>query len=140
MVIRLNNKITTIDYREKAPAGSTRNMFLNDKGEFLPEKSQVGHLSAGVPGSVAGMLYALEKYGTMKLDSVLAPAISLAEDGSEMEERLAESLNSNFDLFKQFQSTKKVFTRNGVNFTPDEKFTQKDLATTFKLIAIPYRD
>lgn len=140
MVIRLNNKITTIDYREKAPAGSTRNMFLNDKGEFLPEKSQVGHLSAGVPGSVAGLLYALEKYGTMKLDSVLAPAITLAEDGFEMEGRLAESLNSNFDLFKQFPSSKKVFTKNGVNFTAGEKFTQKDLANTLKLIAIHGRD
>lgn len=140
MVIRLNNKITTIDYREKAPAGSTRNMFLNEKGEFLPEKSQVGHLSAGVPGSVAGLLYALEKYGTMKLDSVLAPAITLAEDGFEMENRLAESLNSNFDLFKQFPSSKKVFTKNGVNFTGGEKFTQKDLANTLKLIAIHGRD
>lgn len=140
MVIRLKDKTTSIDYREKAPAGSTRNMFLNEKGEFLPDKSQVGHLSAGVPGSVAGLLYALEKYGTLTREGVLAPAINLSGDGFEIEERLAESLNSNFDLFKKFSSTKKVFTKGGLNYTTGEKFIQKDLANTLKLISIHGRD
>jgi gamma-glutamyltranspeptidase/glutathione hydrolase len=140
MVIRLKDKITTIDYREKAPAASTKNMFLNDKGDFLPDKSQVGHLSAGVPGSVAGLLYALEKYGTMKRDSILAPAIELAENGFEIEDKLAESLNSNFELFKKFPSSKKIFTKNGINYIPGEKLMQSDLANTLKLIGIFGRD
>lgn len=140
MVIKTKDKITTIDYREKAPAGSTRNMFLDDKGNFLPEKSQVGHLSAGVPGAVAGMLYALEKYGSMKREDVLAPSIMLAEDGFEMEDRLAESLNSNYDLFSKFPSSKKVFTKGGLNFSAGELFKQKDLANTLKLISIHGRD
>ncbi|KXK49703.1 MAG: gamma-glutamyltransferase [Chlorobi bacterium OLB5] len=140
MVIKIKNTVTAIDYREKAPAGSTRNMFLNDKGEFLPDKSQVGHLSAGVPGSVAGMLYALEKYGTKKREEIIAPAIKLAEDGFEMEQELASSLNGEYELFKQFPSTKKVFTKNGLNYTGGELFIQKDLANTLKLISIHGRD
>ncbi len=140
MVIKTKDKITTIDYREKAPAGSTRNMFLNDKGEFLPDKSQVGHLSAGVPGSVAGLLYALEKYGSMSREDVLAPSIKLADYGFEIEDRLAESLNSNFDLFKKFPSSRKVFTKGGLNYSVSEKFIQKDLASTLKLISIHGRD
>ncbi len=136
MVIKFKDKITSIDYREKAPAASTRNMFLNEKGKFIPDKSQVGHLSAGVPGSVAGLLYALEKYGTMTREDVLTPAINLSSDGFEMEERLAESLNSNFNLFKKFPSSKKVFTKGGLNYTTGEKFVQKDLANTLNLISI----
>lgn len=140
MVIKIKDTVTAIDYREKAPAGSTRNMFLNDKGEFLPDKSQVGHLSAGVPGSVAGMLYALEKYGTKKREEIIAPAIKLAEDGFKMEQELASSLNGEYELFKQFSSTKKVFTKNGLNYTGGELFIQKDLANTLKLISIHGRD
>ncbi len=140
MVIKIKDKITAIDYREKAPAGSTRNMFLNEKGDFLTEKSQVGHLSAGVPGSVAGMLYALEKYGSMTREDVLAQSIKLAEDGFEMEEKLAESLNSNYDLFSKFPSSRKVFTKAGSKYSAGEKFIQKDLANTLKLISIHGRD
>lgn len=140
MVIKTKDKITTIDYREKAPAGSTRDMFLDDKGNFLPEKSQVGHLSAGVPGSVAGLLYALQKYGSMTREDVLAQSIKLAEDGFVMEDRLAESLNSNYDLFSKFPSSKKVFTKGGLKYTAGEKFVQKDLANTLKLISIHGRD
>lgn len=140
MVIRTKDKITTIDYREKAPAVSTRNMYLNDKGEFLPDKSQVGHLSAGVPGSVAGLLYALEKYGSMKREEVLAPSIKLADDGFEIESKLAESLNSNYELFSKFSSSKKVFTKGGLNYSAGELLRQKDLANTLKLISIHGRD
>lgn len=137
MVIRTkDNHITSIDYREKAPASSTRNMFLDAQGNFLPDKSQVGHLSAGVPGSVAGMLFALEKYGTMKREDILIPAIKLAEDGFEIEDRFAESLNSNYDKFSRFPSTKKVFTKGGLKFSAGELFIQKDLANTLKLISI----
>jgi gamma-glutamyltranspeptidase / glutathione hydrolase len=141
MVIRTkDNLITSIDYREKAPIASTRDMFLDAGGNFLPEKSQVGHLSAGVPGSVAGMLFALEKYGTMKREDVLTPAVKLAEDGFEIEDRFAESLNSNFNNFSRFPSTKKVFTKSGLNYNAGELFIQKDLANTLKLISIHGRD
>lgn len=140
MIIRTKDTITSIDYREKAPASSTRDMFLDPKGNFLPDKSQVGHLSAGVPGSVSGMLYALEKYGTMQRSIVLAPAIKLARDGFEIEDRFAESLNSNYDGFKRFPSTKKVFTKNGLRYSAGELFVQDDLANTLTLIDVHGRD
>lgn len=140
MVIKFKDVITTIDYREKAPIGSSRNMFLDEKGNFLPDKSQVGHLSAGVPGAVAGLLFALEKFGSMKRDEVLEAAIKLAEDGFEMEDRLAESLNSNYELFNKFPSSRKVFTKNGLKYSSGELFVQKDLANTLKLISIHGND
>jgi gamma-glutamyltranspeptidase/glutathione hydrolase len=141
MVLRINDSvITSIDFREKAPSGSSRNMFLDSEGNFVPDKSQVGHLSSGVPGSVAGLLFALEKYGTMSREDVMKPAIDLAENGFEIEPKFAESLNSNYESFIQFPSTKKIFTKRGINFYEGEKFVQKDLANTLKLIMIHGRD
>lgn len=140
MVIRTKDTITSIDYREKAPLASGRDMYLDENGNVLPDKSQEGHLSAGVPGSVAGLLYALEKYGTLSRDDVLDPAINLAENGFEIEDRFAESLNSNYSLFRKYPSTKKVFTKNGLNYNKGELFVQKDLANTLKLIKIHGKD
>jgi len=141
MVIRTKDgKVTTIDYREKAPSASTRDMFLDDKGSFIPEKSQEGYLSCGVPGSVAGLLYALEKYGTLPRDSVLDPAINLADYGFEIEPKLAESLNSNYETFRKYNSTSKIFTKNGLKFSDGEVFYQNDLANTLKLIKIHGRE
>lgn len=138
MVIRTNDTVTTIDYREKAPSGSTRNMFLDASGKFIPEKSQEGHLSAGVPGSVAGLLYALEKYGSakMKREDVIQPAIYLAENGFSIEQKFAESLNSNYDYFRKYPSTNRTFTKSGSKYTAGELFVQKELANTLKLISI----
>lgn len=141
MVIRTKDgKVTTIDYREKAPSASSRDMFLDDKGNFIPEKSQEGYLSCGVPGSVAGLLYALEKYGTLPRDSVLDPAINLADYGFEIEPKLAESLNSNYETFRKYNSTSKIFTKNGLKFSDGEVFYQNDLANTLKLIKIHGRE
>ncbi|MCI0450010.1 MAG: gamma-glutamyltransferase [Chlorobi bacterium] len=140
MVIKTKDTITSIDYREKAPLASVRNMYLDSLGNFLPEKSQIGHLSAGVPGSVAGLLYALEKYGTMSQDEILDPAIKLAEGGFEIQERFAESLNDNYETFNEYPSTRKIFTKGGLKFNQGELFIQKDLANTLKLIKIHGRD
>src|SRR4030095_6031127 len=140
MVIRTKDTITSIDYREKAPLASIRNMYLDSKGNFLADKSQEGHLSTGVPGSVAGLLYALEKYGSLTRDDVLDPAIDLAENGFEIESRFAESLNSSYNTFRKYPSTKKVFTKGGLNYSTGEKFVQKDLANTLKLIKIHGRE
>jgi len=140
MLVRTKDTVISIDFREKAPAASTRNMFLDPSGKFVPDKSQLGHLSCGVPGSVAGLLYALDKYGTMSRDAVMDPAISLAENGFEIEPRFAESLNSNYDTFKKFVSTKKAFTKSGVNYYEGELFRQPDLANTLKLIKISGRN
>jgi gamma-glutamyltranspeptidase/glutathione hydrolase len=141
MVIRTKDSvITSIDFREKAPSAASRNMFLDEKGDFVPEKSQVGYLSCGVPGSIAGLLYALDKYGTMTRKEVINPAINLAENGFKIEKEFAESLNYHYDEFSKFPETKRIFTKNGLNYFEGEYFYQKDLAKTLTLIMNEGRD
>ena len=70
-----------IDYREKAPAAATANMYLDAQGNVIEDASIIGYKAIGVPGSVAGMVYAEKKYGKLSLARVMAPAIKLAEEG-----------------------------------------------------------
>ena len=135
MVIHLNDGTnTTIDYREKAPASANEFIFQDSLGNFLPDKSQSGVTSSGVPGSVAGLIYALEKYGSLSLAEVLQPAIDLASNGFELQYRLAKSLEYELEYFNQYESTKKVFTKDGIPFSEGELLIQKDLANTLEFI------
>ncbi|MEJ5263275.1 MAG: gamma-glutamyltransferase [Ignavibacterium sp.] len=141
MVIRLNDGFTTtIDYREKAPFKAYETMYQDSAGNFLPHLSQEGTTSAGVPGSVAGLLYALENYGTMKLKDVIEPAIKLAEEGFILDYRLAESINYNYQEFLKYPSSKKIFTKDGQPFAEGDLFIQKDLAKTLRMISEKGRD
>ena len=74
-------KTVAIDYREMAPFAATRDMFLDKSGNYDRKKAQFSLLSAGVPGTVAGLSYALEKYGTLSWKEVIEPALELAENG-----------------------------------------------------------
>ncbi len=135
MTIHLQNGIsTTIDYRENAPSSVNEFIYQDSIGNVLTEKSQFGVTSTAVPGSVAGLIYALEKYGSLSLEEVIQPAIDLAKDGFLLEYRLAQSINYEIDLFNQYESTKKIFTKNGIPFEEGELFIQKDLAKTLELI------
>ena len=135
MVIHLaDGKNTTIDFREKAPLSAYKDMYLNEVGEFLPELSQTGTTSVGVPGSVAGFIYALEKYGTLPLAEVIQPAIDLAKNGWKLEERDARLFNNNLPLFEKYPSTKKIFMRDSITYKEGELFVQKDLAQTLEQI------
>ncbi len=141
MVIHLKDgRNLTIDYREKAPINSSSTLYLDQKGDVISEKIQEGVLSAGVPGSVAGLIYALEKYGMMKLADVIQPAINLAENGFPLEYRLAESMQSYFDFFRKYESSLKVFSKNGLPYHEGEIFKQPDLAFTLKQIRENGRD
>ncbi len=141
MVIRMaNGETVTIDYREKAPLKAHRDMFLDENGNFVPEKSQIGYLSVGVPGSVAGLLLALEKYGTMSRKEVLKPAIKLAEKGFIVNEGLANAFKNAFEHFKKFPSTMKYFSKNGEPYKAGDRLVQKDLAKVLKLIRDKGRD
>jgi len=95
-------QIIAIDYRETAPALAHRDMFLNKDGKVDTNLSLFSHLSAGVPGTVAGLALALEKYGTLSLAQALAPAIKLAEKGFLVTPRLSQS-------FKKSPSTHRFF-------------------------------
>ena len=135
MVIHLNDGTnTTIDYREKAPLSATEFLYQDSLGNFLPEKSQEGVISSGVPGSVAGLIYALDKYGTLSLAEVIHPAIDLARHGFVLEYRLAKSFESELESFKKYESSQKIFTKNGSAFIEGDIFIQNDLANTLELI------
>ena len=141
MVIHFpDGRNTAIDYRETAAKLAHRDMYLDKNGTFLPELSQVGILSAGIPGSVAGLLYALEKYGTMKIADVIQPAINLAEDGFPLSASNAASLASTLKEFEKFPSSIKVFSKNGTAYKEGDIFKQPDLAKTLNEIKIYGKD
>ncbi|RPI65640.1 MAG: gamma-glutamyltransferase, partial [Ignavibacteriales bacterium] len=100
MVIHTKDgKDITIDYREKAPLKAHRDMYLDSAGNYIESSSTEGILSSGVPGSVAGLIYALEKYGTMNLSDVIQPAINLAEDGFPLEYNTSRSFSAYLNTF-----------------------------------------
>jgi len=132
MVIhKADGKNTSIDYREKAPLSAKEDMYLDKNGKFIPLLSQEGVTSAGVPGSVAGLNYALEKYGSMKLKDILQPSIELAINGFPISHSKVASIKENLgDCYNKYPSTKKVFTKDGIAYLPGEIFKQPDLAKT----------
>ncbi len=141
MVIHLNNgKNITFDYREKAPLTAFKDMFIDKNGDFDISLSSEGITSAGVPGSVAGLLAALKKYGTMTLAEVIQPAINLAEDGFPLDYSLAGSFKGAMDVFKKYKSSYKKFSKNGEFYEEGDIWKQPDLAKTLKLIKENGRD
>ncbi|GJQ64118.1 MAG: gamma-glutamyltransferase [Melioribacteraceae bacterium] len=141
MVIHLADSLnTTIDFREKAPKNAFRDMYLDSNGVYLPELGREGFTSSGVPGSVEGLLYALNHYGTMKIHEVIEPAIKLAEEGIVLEYRLAESISSNTNRFLEYPSSAKIFTKNGNPYEENDTLIQKDLARALQLISENGRD
>lgn len=135
MVIHLaDGRDICLDFREKAPFAAHRNMYLDQNGKVDSLKSQLGWSSAGVPGTVAGLIYALEKWGTMSLKEVIQPAIDLAEKGFPITYKMAESVNRYNKEFNLFESSRKIFTKEGNPIEEDDMFVQPDLAKTLKLI------
>jgi gamma-glutamyltranspeptidase / glutathione hydrolase len=135
MVIRLaNGESLTIDFREKAPAKAFRDMFLDKNGNYDPDKARIGYLASGVPGTVAGLIMAHKKYGKLKFEEVITPAINLAEKGFPLNYRLANYIEHTIAEFTNFPSSMKIFTNNGVPYKEGDNFIQKDLANTLKRI------
>jgi gamma-glutamyltranspeptidase/glutathione hydrolase len=131
---------TTIDFREKAPLKAFAEMFLDDSLNFDINLSTRGWTASGVPGSVAGLLYALEKYGTMSLADVIQPAIQFAKNGFNIPFGMARLLNSYCDSFKEYSSTSKIFIRDAGDFQEGDIIKQLDLAKTLELIRDNGRD
>lgn len=133
MLIHLaeENRQTLIDYRESAPAAATRDMFLNDAGELDHQKEYFSLASAGVPGTVAGMLYALEKYGTLSRKQVLAPAIALAREGIPVSFALYYELNASAERLRKNPEAERLFFKaNGSPYAMGDTWRQPDLAWT----------
>ncbi|MGO9087421.1 MAG: gamma-glutamyltransferase [Terriglobales bacterium] len=134
MLVRMaDGKTHFLDYREKAPAAATRDMYLDAQGNVIEVASKIGYKAMGVPGSVAGMVYAEQKWGKLTLKQVMAPAIKLAREGYALSWDAADDLHDRF--LAQFPESRRVFQRNGDYYKPGEIFRQPDLARTLERIA-----
>src|ERR1700685_739995 len=135
MLIRMaDGKTHFLDYREKAPAAATRSMYLDAPGNVIPGASEYGYKAIAVPGSVAGMVYAEQKYGKLTLQQVMAPAIKLARDGYALTWEEARDMQHDAHL-GDFPESKRIFQRDGEFYKPGEIFRQPDLARTLERIA-----
>ena len=134
MLIRLEDgRSFALDYREVAPLGATRDMFVDASGH-VTRKSEVGHLASGVPGSVAGLTTALARYGSMPLEKVMAPAIRLADSGFTVDSSLEESIRGNAERIAPFAGAA-VFMPHGKALAAGTLFRQPALANTLRAIA-----
>jgi gamma-glutamyltranspeptidase/glutathione hydrolase len=134
MLIRMaDGKTHFLDYREKAPAAATRDMYLDANGNVIEGASEIGYKSIGVPGSVAGMVYAEQKYGKLTLKQVMAPAIKLARDGYPLTWEEAQDFHDAY--LAKFPESHRVFQRSGDYYKAGEIFQQPDLARTLERIA-----
>jgi gamma-glutamyltranspeptidase / glutathione hydrolase len=135
MLIRMaDGKAHFLDYREKAPAAAKRDMYLDAQGNVIEGASQIGYKSIGVPGSVAGMVYAEQKYGKLPLQQVMAPAIRLAREGYALSWGEARDFQRDKYL-GGFPESRRIFQRDGNYYQPGEVFRQPDLARTLERIA-----
>jgi gamma-glutamyltranspeptidase/glutathione hydrolase len=136
MMIRLRDgRTTAIDYREMAPGAAHRDVYLDERGELKKGEggSLVGYRASGVPGTVAGMELALEKYGSGRLTwaQLVEPARRLAAEGFALPHSLARSLRNNERDLSLYPETKKVYLNNGRFFNEGEVWRQPELAATF---------
>ena len=136
MLIRLaDGRSVALDYRESAPAASTRDMYVGPDGNVLsgPTSSTVGWRASGVPGSVAGFALALQKYGSGKLSwaDVCEPARRLAADGHRVTPIAAALHRTHAKLLTPFDESKKIFLNGGAFWKPGDLWIQPDLAATF---------
>ncbi len=124
-----------IDYREMAPGSARESMYQDAAGNVIDDASTVGYRASGVPGTVAGLALALEKYGTLPLSRVMAPAIRLARDGVELSYFESESLKAGGRLLERFPESRRIYLRDGNPYQAGEKFVQPELARSLELIA-----
>ena len=130
-----SNEQVFIDYREMAPAAASRDMFLNEDGTVNKRKAYNSVSAAGIPGTVAGFIHALEKYGTLDLKTVMQPAIDLAEKGFAVPAALHLNLRSAAKRLSRNEEANRVYL-GGVGTAPamGALFMQPDLAATLKRV------
>ncbi len=128
----------TIDHREKAPADAYRDLFLDDTGSVVPGMSLYSRAGSGVPGTVDGLIRALEDHGSGKISlrEVLTPAIRLAEKGFKLSNYEARRFNTYESFFGRNEAAAEIFIRkDGKPWKKGDRFIQRDLAKTLKRIA-----
>ena len=134
--LKSEDRVIAIDYREMAPAGASRDMFLDDNGNVDNRRARFSLKSSGTPGTVMGLTQALNKYGSLPLSVVMGPAIRLADEGFPMSWALQASLSRYQERLSADPATKaQFFKTDGSPYQHGEVFRQPELAATLKEIA-----
>ena len=135
MLIRMHTgQAHFLDYREKAPAAATADMYLDAQKNVIPGLSTLGYKAIGVPGTVAGLVYAEKTYGKLTLAKVMAPAIKLATEGCILPEEVADNIRTARNLAR-FPESRHLYQRDGNFYKPGDRMVQPELAATLKRIA-----
>ncbi len=135
MVYRQTDGLTDcLDYREKAPLTASRDMYLDKDKNVIENLSTMGHLASGVPGSVAGMIQAHDKYGSMPFKALVQPAIDLAANGFALTENEAAALNGSREDFIKYNTVPPDFLLKESAWNTGDTIYMKDLAHTLELI------
>jgi len=139
MIIRFPDarEPVALDFREMAPGKATPDMYLDEGGDYIRDRSHSGYLAVGVPGTVKGFELAMQKYGSLEWADVIRPAVELAENGFQLTRRMADGFNW---IQKRFKGANEEFRRifsktDGSEFKAGDLFVQPDLARSLRLIA-----
>jgi gamma-glutamyltranspeptidase/glutathione hydrolase len=136
MMVRLmDGTAVAVDFRETAPAAARRDLFLDARGEVVPGRSTVGWLAVGVPGSVAGLNLARERWGTRPLAELLAPAIRLARDGHRLDDAHARRMAEALPAMAPFPATAALYSNHGKPYPEGALWRQPELARLLERIA-----
>ena len=132
MIRRADGSTEIVDYREKAPASATRDMYLDKSGKVIGGESTIGYKAVGVPGSVAGLALAEQRHGRLKWADVVEPAIRLAADGFTLNNITSGGIKNTAKLLSRFPDSNRIFLRGGNYYKEGETLVQPELAATLK--------
>ncbi|MEB3348348.1 gamma-glutamyltransferase [Aquimarina gracilis] len=128
---KADGEIGALDYREKAPLAAHRDMYLDEKGDPIPEKSQLGALAIGVPGTIAGIFAVHEKFGTMPIEEILTPVVELANNGFTITKKQQKRFEEKRDLFFEVNKDTILFAKE---YRAGDTIKNIKLAQTLKRI------
>ncbi|WP_417200418.1 gamma-glutamyltransferase [Bizionia sp.] len=138
MVYRLHSGETgALDYREKAPLAATKNMYLDSLGNVIPNKSIIGEMAVGVPGTVAGVFEAQRKFGKLSVKDILQPVIDLAKNGYALTEKQQNGINNYDSIFRAVNGEEILYSKNA---KAGDTVKNKQLAKTLERIAFNGKD
>jgi len=138
MVYRKNDgSVGALDYREKAPIKSTKDMYLDENGDIIEGLSMIGALSVGVPGTIAGIFEVHEKFGSLPIKDIFEPVIKLAKDGVVVTEKQSQKIKENQQYFKLINKTPTLFDKD---FKTNDLIRYENLASTLNRIMINGKD
>jgi len=132
----VNGKDTFINFREKAPLRARRDMYLDANGNVIPGLSTVGYLAVAVPGTPAGLEYALQRYGTLSRAAVIGPAIGLAINGFVLGQGDVDLLYPPIDSFRTQPNVSNIFLKGGKPYQVGDRLLQPELGRTLILLAL----